>query len=93
MNMSFETRRYWAGVYQRSGLRNYGLSMERFMTDPWDFVARFGVHDETFPKLREVDVTSAKKPEKRALPRTHHRRAPVIPIGAAGANAGAKRGK
>lgn len=74
---------YWTGVYERAELRNYGLSLERFMTDPWGYVVRFGVHDATFPRLREVDLTARKKPTRRALPRSYHRRAPVISINVA----------
>lgn len=71
---------YWSGVYQRAGLRNYGLSLEHFMTDPWKYVVRFGVHDTSFPKLREVDLTAKRKPARRSLPWSHHRRAPVVSI-------------
>lgn len=80
MKDSFDKLSYWSGVYQRSGLRNHGLSIDQFMTDPWEYVVRFGVHDESFPKLREVDLTSARRPTRRSLPRSHHRRAPVISI-------------
>ena len=89
MNEKSEKLGYWVGVYQRSQLRDYGVSMDRFMTDPWAYITRFGVHDDTFPELREVDLTSTKKPARRPLPRTHHRRAPVISI----EDARARRGK
>lgn len=89
MDKQSEKYSYWVGVYERSGLMSYGISLERFLGDPWGIVARFGIHDDTFPKLREVDLTSTKKPARRPLPRTHHRRAPVISI----EDARAKRGK
>lgn len=63
--------------------------MYRFMADPWTYITRFGIHDDSFPKLREVDLAVETKPARRPLPRTHHRRAPVISI----EEARAKRGK
>lgn len=43
---------------------------------------------DTFPKLREVDLTAKKRLAKRPLPRTHHRRAPVVSINVARAKRG-----
>lgn len=89
MNEKSEKYGYWVGVYKRSPLKDYGISLDRFLTEPWTYITRFGVHDDTFPKLRQVDLTAKRRPAKPPLPRTHHRRAPVISI----EDARARRGK
>lgn len=52
--------------------------MDCFMADPWAHITRFGIHDETFPSLHEVDMASTRRPTRRPLARTYHRRASVI---------------
>jgi len=71
---------YWRAVYGRSMLRYYGVSLDRFLTDPWLCIKRFGIHDETFPRLPEIDLRAMKGHPGRSRVRMTHRPAPVISI-------------
>lgn len=71
---------YWKGVYGRSLLRYCGVSLDRFLTDPWLYIKRFGIHDETFPRLPEIDLRAMKGHPGRSRVRMTHRPAPVISI-------------